>query len=50
MPLNIMVIIFAASGRDRGATATRLAAARERLAARAALNLRLVQRYWGEDG
>jgi polysaccharide pyruvyl transferase WcaK-like protein len=39
-----------AAVRDRDTVTTRLAAARERLAARAALNLRLVQRYWREGG
>jgi hypothetical protein len=36
-----------AAVRDREALADRLAGARERLAERAAGNLRLAQRYWG---
>jgi polysaccharide pyruvyl transferase WcaK-like protein len=39
-----------AAVKDRDATTARLAAARERLAARAALNLRLVERRWRDGG
>jgi hypothetical protein len=39
-----------AAVRDRDATAARLAGARERLAHRAAQNLRFVQRYWRGGG
>ena len=46
-PGRVVADVLAAV-RDRDAAAARLAAARERLAARAARNLRLVQRYWRE--